>query len=472
MSTMKEQAVCTEGMARRMAPPRKVAVMPVTWFGETAPARRGWRLCALIWLLLPGIALAQMVPSEQREEDDEPNQQTILDTIGTESERSQWLLEGAELVLKPRTYYLHRGYDVADTRAGWALGGGLEFRSGWWEDRVRFGATVSTTQKLYGPSDKDGTQLFKPGPEAFTVVSEAYATIRLAGDHGVRIGRQTLDLPYLGKHDLRMIPNTFEAVGIGNKPGDGFAYMAGYVDAIKYKDSDEFIPMSEAAGVEGSDDGLTFWGARYRMPDQSVYGVLHQRTPDLFETTFAKVEQRVVLADETSLWADISYTAQSSIGDELLGDFSTHLVSARVELVSGEQKFRVGISRTDEGGGIKKPYGNPANYLSIIINDFDRAGEDAISLGYSYDFGQVGPGKLSFFANAVWGETPDKGPNASPDASEFDLTVDWRLNQGWSEKVWVRFRGAWVRQDEDFPGADDLFDFRIIVNYDFDLLSR
>ena len=446
--------------------------MMVAGSGETPPARLGWRLCALIWLLMPGIALAQMVPSEQREEDDEPNQQTVLETIGAESDRSQWLLEGAELVLKPRTYYLHRGYDVADTRAGWALGGGLEFRSGWWEDRVRFGATISTTQKLYGPSDKDGTQLFKPGPEAFTVVSEAYATIRLAGDHGVRIGRQTLDLPYLGKHDLRMIPNTFEAVGIGNKPGDGFAYMAGYVDSIKYKDSDEFIPMSEAAGVEGSDDGLTFWGARYRMPDQSVYGLLHQRTPDLFETTFAKVEQRVVLADETSLWADISYTAQSSIGDELLGDFSTHLVSARLELVSGAQKFRVGMSRTDEGGGIKKPYGNPANYLSIIINDFDRADEDAISLGYSYDFGQVGPGKLSFFANAVWGETPDKGPNASPDASEFDLTVDWRLNQGWSEKVWVRFRGAWVRQDEDFPGADDLFDFRIIVNYDFDLLSR
>ena len=446
--------------------------MMVAGSGETPPAPLGWRLCALIWLLMPGIALAQMVPSEQREEDDEPNQQTVLETIGAESDRSQWLLEGAELVLKPRTYYLHRGYDVADTRAGWALGGGLEFRSGWWEDRVRFGATISTTQKLYGPSDKDGTQLFKPGPEAFTVVSEAYATIRLAGDHGVRIGRQTLDLPYLGKHDLRMIPNTFEAVGIGNKPGDGFAYMAGYVDAIKYKDSDEFIPMSEAAGVEGSDDGLTFWGARYRMPDQSVYGVLHQRTPDLFETTFAKVEQRVVLADETSLWADISYTGQSSIGDELLGDFSTHLVSARLELVSGAQKFRVGMSRTDEGGGIKKPYGNPANYLSIIINDFDRADEDAISLGYSYDFGQVGPGKLSFFANAVWGETPDKGPNASPDASEFDLTVDWRLNQGWSEKVWVRFRGAWVRQDEDFPGADDLFDFRIIVNYDFDLLSR
>ena len=40
--------------------------------------------------------------------------------------------------------------------------------------------------------------------------------------------------------------------------------------------------MSEAAGAKGTDDGLTFIGARYRMPDQSVYGILHQRTPDLF----------------------------------------------------------------------------------------------------------------------------------------------------------------------------------------------
>ena len=427
--------------------------------------------CLSTAVVMPFAAFAQInVPSEAREEDDEPNQQDVFESLGAESERSRWILDGAELVFRPRTYYLHRDYDVANTRAGWALGGGLEFRSGWWQDRVRFGATLSTSQKLYGPSDKDGTQLFKPGPESFSVVSEAYATIRLAGDHGIRIGRQSLDLPYLGKHDLRMIPNTFEAVGIGNRPGDGFAYMAGYVDAIKYKDSDEFIAMSEAAGAEGTDDGLAFIGARYRMPDQSVYGILHQRTPDLFETTFAKAEKRVEFTDESSLWADISYTAQRSVGEARIGDFSTHLISARLEYITGPQKFRVGMSRTDEGGGIKKPYGNPANYLSIIINDFDRAGEDAVTVGYSLDMGQMGPGRLSFFANMVWGDTPDTGPIASPDVNEFDLTVDWRLNQGWSEKLWVRLRAAWVNQDDAYPKSDDLFDFRIIVNYDFNLL--
>jgi hypothetical protein len=440
--------------------------------GEMPRVWSVWLGSALFCLAMPGIAWAQTESAELRAEDDEPNQHAVLEPVGTESasERSQWLLDGAELVLKPRTYYLHRDYDVANTRAGWALGGGLEFRSGWWKDRVRFGATVSTSQKLYGPSDKDGTQLFKPGPESFSVLSEAYATVRLGGDHGVHIGRQSIDLPYMGKHDLRMIPNTFNAVTVGNKPGDGLAYMAGYVDSIKYKDSDEFTPMSVAAGAEDTDKGLTFWGVRFRVPDQSVVGVIHQRTPDLFHTTFAKLEKRLKFTDATSLWGDISYTGQSSIGDELIGDFRTHLISTRLEFVSGANKFRVGASRTDEGGDIQKPFGNPANYLSVIINDFDRAGEDAFSLGYSRDLGQVGPGDLSFFANVVWGNTPDSGPIASADNTEFDLTVDWRLNEGWSEKVWVRFRGAWVRYDSDYPGIDDLFDFRIIVNYDFDLL--
>ena len=422
-------------------------------------------------LTFAGHLCAQEIADEgDRVIDEEPNQDTKMDEIGTDEVRSRWFFEGAELVLKPRTYYLYRDYDVADTRAGWALGGGLEFRSGWWQDRIRLGATLATSQKLYGPEEKDGTQLFKPGPEGFSVVSEAFATVRLFGDHGIRVGRQTLDLPYLGKHDLRMIPNTFEAVGIGNKPGDGLAYMAGYVNAIKYKDSDKFISMSEAAGAEGTDDGLTFWGVRYRMPDNSVYGVLHQRTPDLFNTTFAKAEKRFTVSGETSLWADLSWTSQRSMGQELIGNFSTHLISGRLEWVSGRQKFRIAASTTDEGGNIQKPYGNPANYLSIIINDFDRAGEDAFSVGYSYDFGQVGAGKLSLFTNMVWGDTPDTGPIASPDASELDLTVDWRLNRGWSEKVWVRLRAAWVNQDDAFPGSDDLFDFRIIVNYDFDLL--
>ena len=84
-------------------------------------------------LAMTGMAQAQDPLAEpERDDDEEPNQHAVLEPLGTESEeeRSRWLLEGAELVLKPRTYYLHRDYDVANTRAGWpsvvALSFGLD----------------------------------------------------------------------------------------------------------------------------------------------------------------------------------------------------------------------------------------------------------------------------------------------------------------------------------------------------------
>ena len=111
-------------------------------------------------MAISSAALAQDLATDpEREEDDEPNQHAILEPLGTESEeeeRARWLLEGAELVLKPADLLpaSRLRTDTANTRAGWALGGERGFAQEWWEDRVRFGATVSTSQKLCGPSDK------------------------------------------------------------------------------------------------------------------------------------------------------------------------------------------------------------------------------------------------------------------------------------------------------------------------------
>ena len=86
---------------------------------------------------------------------------------------------------------------------------------------LQIGATLYTSQKLYGPDDKDGTQLFMPGQEPFSVLGEAYAMLRLDDISAIRIGRQTFDLPWLARHDNRMVPNTFEAVAIGRRATTG-----------------------------------------------------------------------------------------------------------------------------------------------------------------------------------------------------------------------------------------------------------
>jgi len=402
----------------------------------------------------------------------EPNQHSVVPPfdLGRPVEQQFW--KDTVILFKPRSYYLDRDRDTEQDNVGWALGGALTYTSGWWKEAVLLSARVDTSQVLYGPSGKDGTLLFKPGPESFTVLSEANVTLRVAPGQGLRIGLQSLNLPYLGSHDIRMVPNTFEGIVLGNKGSidvrNYLAYRIGYVSKIKRKNDDEFIPMSEAAGVPGGDDGVAAAALGYILGDGTRLAATNQYSFNTFNTLFAKIEHGFSLGEATSLTGYLQYTDQRSVGDELIGEFATYLVSAKAEWKQDDTTLRFGVSTTGEDKGIQKPYGNPANYLSVIVEDFDRAGEDAWMIGVSHDFGRLGGGDLSLFANVVRGNTPDSGPVASPDETEYDLTVDYRMKEGWTDTLWFRVRAAYIDEDER-TGGDDYFDFRIIVNYSFDL---
>ena len=67
-----------------------------------------------------------------------------------------------------------------------------------------------TSQPLYGPDDKDGTLLLKPGQEGYTVVGQLYGRVKLIEDNFINIYRYEYNTPYINKNDNRMTPNTFE----------------------------------------------------------------------------------------------------------------------------------------------------------------------------------------------------------------------------------------------------------------------
>ena len=422
-----------------------------------------WFLIAAAWACWPTLSLAQ---SSADDIATEPNQQSELPPIEIEAREPVKFLAGTQFIIKPRAYYMDRDRDKNQDNVGFALGGAVQYLSGWAFDRLQLRATGYTSQDIYGPSDKDGTQLFLPGPEGFSVLGEANAVFRFTATDVLRAGRQLFELPYLNSSDSRMVPNTFEAVVFGNASTTGWAYVVGYVDKVKKKNSDEFIPMSEAAGVANGDDGVMMAGARYVFADGTEIVAIDQQTTNVFNTLFAKVERTWALANERSLKGFLQYTDQRSVGDELIGAFETGLLSAKVEYAAGDATLRLGASSTGSEKGMQKPYGSSANYLSIMAEDFDRAGEDAWMIGGNYNFQRVGRGDLSMFANVVSGDTPDTGPNASADETEYDLTVDYRIKEGPAKNLWVRLRAGFIDQDEAV-GGDDFLDLRLIVNWDF-----
>jgi len=75
---------------------------------------------------------------------------------------------------------------------------------------------------------------------------------------------------------------------------------------------------------------------------------------------------------------------------------------------------------------------------------------------------------LTAYTNYAEGYTPDTGSIASPDQSEWDITVDYHPEFLPLKGLWLRYRRVDI--DQDGPGAIDITDNRIILNWEIPFL--
>jgi len=371
------------------------------------------------------------------------------------------------LAAKPRSYYFDRDRDIGDSVA-WALGGSLEHQSGWWKERLRIATTLYTSQKLYGPSDKDGTLLLEPGQQSFTVLGEAYVELRLTERSFARAGRTALDLPYLNRQDSRMVPNTFLAYGLTGNIVEPLEFTAGQATHMKRRDSDNFEPMSRAAGLRGTDEPVSVAGMRYSFAESINLGFVNLYAWEFMNTFYTEGNAAWRISEDLSVGVGAQFTDQRSVGDELGGDFDTGVYGAKVSTTYQGATLSLAFSSTDKGSRIRSPFGGYPGYLSLMVKDFNRAGEDAWLVGLAYDFAELGLEGVSAYMNYAEGYTPNSHSSGAPDQRELDLTLDIRPITPALDDLWLRLRHARVDQQGRF--ADDVRDWRVILNYQIPLL--
>lgn len=377
-----------------------------------------------------------------------------------------FLWQDASLQLKPRSYYFDRQRDNAADSQAWALGGALDYGTGWLYDRLKLGARLYTSQKLYGPGDKDGTLLLESGQNGFTVLGESYLAARITEQTMLRLYRQDINLPYVNRQDNRMVPNTFEAYLLFNKESPRFNYVGGHLRQMKRRNETAFISMSEAAGATATDKGVSTLGARYSFTDKIDLGAVNYHGWDVMNIFYTEGNASWTLGEDLALRLSAQYTDQRGVGDESIGDFETSAIGGKFAVSYRNAILSMAFSSIDNDSGIRAPWGGYPGYLSLINKDFNRAGEDAWLVGVSYDFSHLGMTGLSAFANYASGDTPDSGSKASPDQQEFDLTVDYRFSAA-LDGLWIRARTALV--DQDGSAGEDSQDYRLIVNYSIPL---
>jgi hypothetical protein len=438
------------------------------WLGGLGGGQFGWAREAVLHDRTVPEAAEQPPGLLERAHEERPEKQTLFPPLKEALGTQPPFLRDTELRLHFRTYYLLRNRLDDSENEAWAAGGWLRYRSGWLLDVFRIGATLYTSQPLYAPADRDGTGLLAPGQEGYTVLGEAYATLRY-GAHRVTGYRQAFDTPYVNRDDSRMTPNTFEGVTLFGK-ARWLEYGLGYLTAMKPRNADTFMPMGEAAGVPGGDQGLAFASLRIEPRKGFSIGAINYFVKDVINIAYAETDYVWRVGPEVTLTLGAQFTDQRSVGDDLLtgAAFDTQVGGARIALGYAGAILTLAFSTTSTGADVQSPFGGYPGYLSLMEQDFNRAGEDAWGVGLAYDFGRLGLPGLSAFVNVAQGtgaRDPTTGQPRS-NAREFDLTVDYRVTtKGWLDGLWLRLRGAVLKE-----GGNTQTEIRLILNYAFPVL--
>jgi hypothetical protein len=423
----------------------------------------------------PGSVQEETLPME-RSFQEKPGPPGLFPGLKEKLKDTAPFFRDTKLDLNLRTYYLYRDKFDDSINEAWALGGALVYRSGWFLDRFSIGAAFYTSLPLHAPDDRDGTLLLKSGQEGYGALGQLYGKVKIVDDNFINLYRSEYNTPYINKNDNRMTPNTFEAYtftgAAGGKEGaPKFTYGAGYFDKIKPRNSDTFISMSEAAGANGGKRGVFAAGANAAFPAFSI-GAIDYYSNDIINIGYAEAKYTVALTERIGLLFSAQFTDQRSVGDELLKgyDFQTNQIGLQAAASYGGGIFTLAYTTADSGADLQNPWSSFPGYTSVQVQDFNRAGEDALMVKGSYDFSRIGLDGVTAYALWVhgWNAINPTSKTTVFQQDEYDGDLQWRPKSGALKGFWFRARYAHVEQRG--VGDQSLDDFRFIINYDLSLL--
>jgi hypothetical protein len=439
-------------------------------------------------ITLPGIALAALLlfPMAQafaQEADDDDTDEVQAQTSqeqgqtslseSFEPSRAERIREQRRKAFEDTTYDVHlrsfyfdrNKFDDSESEA-WAGGGWAGLKTGWFRDRIAFGVTGYGSFPISADDDKDGTLLLQPGQEGYGVIGELYAEVRITDAIKANIGRRAYDTPYINRNDNRMTPNTFEAytvTGLYGNAAEGsgeWRFGGGYFDEIKERNADEFVSMSRDAGAS-VDRGVYALGANWKRGPWSV-GAIDYYSDDIINIWYTEAKYAASLSDEWKLTMSAQYTDQQATGDRLLNgtSFDTNQWGVKGDLGWGPALFTIAYTQTSNDFNMQAPWSGYPGYTSVQVEDFNRAGENAVM--YRVGYTPTGAPGLSFYALYVDGNEPSSAGQFQK--SEWDFNAQYAFPEGSLKGLSFRLRYASVQQED--AADSDLDDVRFIVYYD------
>ena len=119
-------------------------------------------------------------------------------------------------------------------------------------------------------------------------------------------------MPYLNGNDSRMVPNTFETASLYDTSGEHFVYGVAHTWRMKKRDATDFVSMTEAAGIEGSDGAVTTAAGRYTFSNNTNLALFNHYGHDFMNILFTEVNSPARPIKGLGLQLSAQFTRQNS----------------------------------------------------------------------------------------------------------------------------------------------------------------
>ncbi|WP_173911672.1 OprD family outer membrane porin [Acinetobacter sp. Marseille-Q1618] len=413
----------------------------------------------------------------------------ILGTTATKAD----FIDDRQVQLKLRNFYLDRQIDQPDPSktqdfGSWSQGITLDAKSGYAQiGPVQLGVDVLAQYALRLSGDRGDNDYIMPydyvNKEQARDNAKIGATLKAKiSQTELRVGEILPATPVVHFDPSRQLLTTFQGVWLESKDLKNAKISLGYLDGInaRYENQVQDFKLwpnelnTEKNQVKSGDsDGMYVAGIDYQITPALQASYYYGDVTNIYRQNYVGFAYNKKLDAHNKIATHARYFDNTESGDALYGEIDSQALSLKAAWTHGNHTFDAGWQQMFGEHGSHTPFMPtlsgwvPQPYLvNWSVASFIRKDEKSWSLGYSYDFKDVGINGLTATLRHYDGHNIDNKNGTRGKEDENNFILNYVVPEGKLKGLGFQWMYIDVNYD-NVPGFVDLEEHRVATTYTF-----
>ncbi|MDY6461910.1 OprD family outer membrane porin [Acinetobacter faecalis] len=411
--------------------------------------------------------------------------------LGTTATNADFI-DDSNVQLKFKNFYLERNYDDrSDLNYGnWTQAITLDAKSGYHDvgAGIQVGADLLAQYAigLKSPDTTNDIHMPYSTSEGKTQRDNAKigATLKVkVAQTELKVGDLLPMSPVIFFDPSRQLLTTYSGAWLESKDIKDTKLTLAYIDGINARYDNQYqnltlFPQNDFAKAEAAnkstDDGMYIFGVDHQFTPKIGGSYWFADVTNIYKQHYAAATYKTKLAEKTNFDAHVRYFDNSETGDKLYGDIDSQAISLGAKVNHGMHTVQLGYQEMfgdhgsqasmfpTLGGWVPQPYLDNWSVASFIRKD-----EKSWSLGYTYNFKDVGLSGLTATVRHFQGWNVDNGAGKGRGKeNENNVIVNYVVPEG--KLKGLGFNYMFIDTNyTNIAGGNNLQEHRIATTYTY-----